>query len=109
MFVQAGTDTNGPLQSWENLYINPNEFGGHIDSSNNIGLGDSATFSEYLFPLSKMNYWKTRVERAKGNLLSADWGVLMNVSQFVKNKKRVWGSWLVLVSVLSYKFIPNKK
>lgn len=80
LFVSAGTESNGALQNWENLYVNPNNFGGHINSSNNIGPGDGST-SQYLFPLSKMNYWKTRADRAQNNLLSADWGVLLNVSE----------------------------
>jgi hypothetical protein len=80
LFVRAGTETNGSLKSWENLYINPNEFGGHINSENQIGLGDSSSSSEYLFALDKINYWKNRNERAKGNLSTADWGVLLNVS-----------------------------
>lgn len=83
LLIHAGTNTNGPLQSWENLYINPNEFGGHIDSKNNKGAGDSSTYSEYLFPLSKMEYWKTRNDRVNGNLLTADWGVLLNVSKTI--------------------------
>jgi hypothetical protein len=78
--VSAGTNTNGALQSWENLYINPNNFGGHINPINNIGPGDGET-SQYIFPLSKMNYWKTRADRAQNNLLFADWGVLLNVSE----------------------------
>lgn len=80
LFVKAGTTTYGPIQKWENLYINPNGFGGHINPINNIGLGDSENFSEYLFPLSKMSYWPTRDKRTSNDLLSADWGVLLNVS-----------------------------
>jgi len=83
LFIRAGTETNGPLQSWENLYINPNEFGGHINAENNIGPGDSSNYSEYLFSLSKMKYWKTRDDRTKGSLLTADWGVLLNVSKTI--------------------------
>lgn len=80
LFVQAGTENKGAIQSWENLYINPNGFGGHINSESNIGAGDSEFNSEYLFPLSKIKYWKNRVERAANNLSVADWGVLLNVS-----------------------------
>lgn len=83
LFVRAGTETNGSLQSWENLYINPNSFGGHIDPETNIGAGDSSGYSEYLFPLSKIKYWKTRNDRVNGNLLTADWGVLLNVSEII--------------------------
>lgn len=81
--VRGGTETYGPLQSWENLYINPNSFGGHINPDTNIGPGDSKTSSEYVFPLSKIHYWKTRNDRVRGNLLTADWGVLLNVSETI--------------------------
>lgn len=84
LFVRAGTITNGSLQSWENVYINPSGFGGHISKENSIGLGDSREFSEYLFPLSKINYWKTRNDRVNKNLSVADWGVLLNVSDTVE-------------------------
>jgi len=84
ILIRAGTLTNGSLQSWENVYINPSGFGGHINSENHIGRGDSREFSEYLFPLNKIRYWKTRTERAKNNLSTADWGVLLNVSDTVE-------------------------
>lgn len=83
LMVRAGTETYGALQSWENLYINPNEFGGHINADTNIGQGDGAEYSEYVFPLSKMHYWKTRNDRVNGNALMADWGVLLNVSETI--------------------------
>ena len=83
LFVRAGTVTNGSLQSWENVYINPDNFGGHINSEDHFGLGDSSHYSEYLFSLSKIKYWKNRAERAKGNLSSADWAALLNVSDRV--------------------------
>lgn len=79
LLVRAGTGTNGALQSWENLYINPNEFGGHINSRNQFGPGDGRNYSEYLFSLNDIEYWKTRTERVRGNLLKADWATLLNV------------------------------
>ena len=81
--VVAGTKDYGALQKWENVYINPNGFGGHIDSTNQIGLGDSREYSEYVFPLNRINYWKTRSDRARGNILEADWASLLNVSDTV--------------------------
>lgn len=83
LLVRAGTTSNGALRSWENVYINPNNFGGHINSENQIGLGDGREFSEYIFPLNKIQYWKTRVDKARGNLSSADWASLLNVSEKV--------------------------
>jgi len=79
LYVSAGT-SNGSLKPWENIYINPNDFGGHINSENQIGPGDGSKSSEYLFPLNKMSYWRNLSDRG-GNILSnADWSALMNVS-----------------------------
>lgn len=83
LFVRAGTGTNNPLQSWENVYINPNDFGGHINPKDQVGPGDVGPYSEYLFPLNRIQYWKTRAERARGNLSNADWAALLNVSERV--------------------------
>ena len=82
LFVRSGTEA-GPLKSWENLYINPNEFGGHINHEGQVGPGDGNNFSEYLFPLNEIKYWKTRSERSQGVLSTADWAALLNVSEKV--------------------------
>jgi len=84
LYVEAGTKTSGALQGWENLYINPKGFGGHINDENNIGPGDGATTSQYLFSLSKINYWKTRNDRNNEYLQTADWAVLLNVSDVIE-------------------------
>ncbi len=83
LFVKSGTTSYGPLRTWENLYINPNEFGGHINSENQFGPGDSRNYSEYVFALNSMEYWRNRSERIKGNLLKADWAALLNVQNTV--------------------------
>lgn len=80
LYVKAHT-SDGPLQTWQNLYINPDNFGGHIDKSNQFGLGDSNDFSEYLFSLDEIRYWKTR--KSRGVILEADWAALLNVSDTV--------------------------
>ncbi len=81
LYVKVGTDDYGPLRSWENININPNDFGGHISSENQIGPGDGRKYSEYLFLLNKIEYWKTK---NRGTLLTADWAALLNVSDTVK-------------------------
>jgi hypothetical protein len=78
LYVRAGT-ANGALKSWENVYINPNEFGGHLDPSNQIGPGDGNNYSQYVFPLNDINYWKG-LDYSKGSELTADWAALLNVS-----------------------------
>lgn len=83
LLVRAGTELNGFLQSWENVYINPDSFGGHINKENQIGVGDARGFSEYIFSLSDIQYWKTRANRWRGSLSSADWASLLNVSEEV--------------------------
>ena len=80
LYVKVHTDS-GSLRDWENLYINPDNFGGHIDKSNQFGIGDGNNFSEYLFSLSDMKYWKTR--NTRGDIRSADWSALLNVYEKV--------------------------
>lgn len=77
IFIQAGTETNGSLQSWENVYLNPNMFGGHIDPESAIVRNEGDAYSEYIYSLSEIKYWKTRNDRS---VLSADWSYLLNVS-----------------------------
>jgi len=83
LLVKAHTELYGALQSWENVYINPDNFGGHINSENQIGVGDAREFSEYIFPLNEIQYWKTRAARGRGGLSNADWASLLNVSKEV--------------------------
>jgi|GEM_PF-1711087 len=77
LFVRAGTKRYGALQSWENVYINPNQFGGHILSKSAVSVNDGNAYSEYLFSLDKIQYWRSRKEQA---ILNADWASLLNVS-----------------------------
>ncbi len=81
LFVRAGTGDSGPLRSWEDVVINPNEFGGHIDPKNQFGSGDGRLFSEYLFSLSDIQYWKTH---ARSTVSHVDWAALFNVQDSVK-------------------------
>lgn len=81
LFVRAGTKNNGALQSWENVYINPDTFGGHIVSKSAISVNDGEQYSEYLFSLDKIQYWPTSARKA---ILNADWAALLNVSNEVE-------------------------
>lgn len=81
LFVRAGTQTNGALQSWEDVYINPNMFGGHIISQNAIVVNDGSEYSEYLFSLDKIPYWPTAARKPSR---IANWAYLLNVSNEVK-------------------------
>lgn len=83
LFARTGTIDGGALRSWENLYINPNNFGGHINAQDQIGPGDGNNYSEYLFPLDRMSYWKNLTDRGRNVLSSADWAALLNVSKEV--------------------------
>lgn len=83
LHVIAGTKQGGSLKSWEHLYINPNGFGGHINPANQIGPGDGNDYSEYVFSLNKISYWKGLTEYSQNSLSSADWAALLNVSEQV--------------------------
>lgn len=79
LYVKAHTQ-NGPLASYQDVYINPDNFGGHINShadNNQFGPGDGNERSEYLFLLDDIKYWKSK---NRGDVLNADWASLLNVS-----------------------------
>lgn len=80
LFVRAGTN-KGALQNWENVYINPNMFGGHIISKNAISVNDGMEYSEYIFSLEKIYYWPTSAHKS---VQTANWAYLLNVSSEVK-------------------------
>lgn len=76
LYVKTGTESDGKLQSWENIYINPNTFGGHIIADKALSLrGDGLT--EMLFSLDSISY---RPNRDTQEVRTANWVALMNVS-----------------------------
>jgi hypothetical protein len=77
LFIRAGTKTNGALQSWEDVYVNPNTFGGHLDKTNAFSAIDGNYYSEYYYSLNNIKYWPNS---ARKSLFSADWAALLNVS-----------------------------
>lgn len=79
LFIRAGTDI-GAVQPWENIYINPSGFGGHLKSDSSISINDGEKFSEYLYALNKIEYWSTRNRQTVN---TADWAALLNVQQTV--------------------------
>jgi len=85
LYVRAGT-SKGPFKSWEHLYINPNNFGGHINPEGQIGPGDGNEYSLYVFPLNKISYWKDLSDYSRDVLSTADWAALLNVSPTVEFK-----------------------
>jgi len=70
----------GGLLYYENVYINPNQFGGHVSSKNQFGPGDGQDYSNYIFSLNNIEYWPTRNNRT---IRKADWASLLNVSSEV--------------------------
>ncbi len=80
LFVRAGTEEYGAIQSWEDIYINPNEFGGHLDQSSAITVNDRRKeYSEYLYSLDEIQYWPRKEDKNR-KILTADWAALLNVS-----------------------------
>ena len=82
LYVKVGTN-DGALKSWEHVYIDPNEFGGHINSEGQIGPGDGRNASEYLFSLDQIKYWKDLIAIGQKRISNADWAALLNVSKQV--------------------------
>jgi hypothetical protein len=84
LFIRAGTDLSGPIQeAWDNLHITVDGRGGHINPAEQIGPGNRYDdgYSEYLFPLNRIQYWETRTSRSQGRLKVDDWASLLNVSE----------------------------
>ncbi|KKQ41961.1 MAG: hypothetical protein US61_C0036G0009, partial [Parcubacteria group bacterium GW2011_GWE2_37_8] len=77
LFIRAGTETVGALQSWEDVYINPNAFGGHLLSKSAFSVNDGQSYSEYIYSLDKIQYWRSIQDHS---ILTADWASLLNVS-----------------------------
>lgn len=81
LLVRAGTSA-GALRPWENLYINPAGFGGHIIADEKIiSKNDGPTDSTYVVALDKIRYWPTKDRK---EVLNADWTALLNVSDRVE-------------------------
>lgn len=74
--IRASTDGAG-LKEWENVYINPNQFGGHLGRNSQFGPGDGQEYSDYVFSLNDIKYWPRRDDTA---IRKADWASLLNVS-----------------------------
>ena len=79
LYTSAKT-SGGPLREWENLYINPSGFGGHILNTSAIVAREEAGASVMLFNLSGMTYKETHLAQ---EIQKADWAALLNVSDRV--------------------------
>lgn len=70
-----------PMQEqYENIYVKPGEFGGHILDNNAIVDKSDSTKTELLFDLSNMTY---REGLSTSEIETADWASLLNVSDKV--------------------------
>lgn len=77
LYVKVHTSEGG-LVSYQDVYINPDNFGGHLYKDAKFGgPGDGNNFSEYYFALDDIKYWKSKNRR---EILSVDWASLLNVS-----------------------------
>ncbi len=81
LYVKTGTESSGPLRDWENVYINPNPYGGHIIKNKSISSKDDDRSTEMLFSLDNVNY---RENKNSKELKTANWVALMNVSDRIE-------------------------
>lgn len=71
-----------PLQQeWENLYIKPSQFGGHIVSDNAIINREVNNKTQLLFNLKNIEY---RLTKDSLGTRTADWSSLLNVSNLIE-------------------------
>ena len=81
LYVKAHGANKRPLQiQWEHPYINPGQFGGHIEVKNSI-IPVNEKASEFLFNLSKISYKQTNADK---EVREADWAALFNVSDRIQ-------------------------
>lgn len=79
--IKAGTKTAGALRSWENIYINPYPYGGHLVVDGAILNVSGDTYTDLLLPLEHVSY---RENRNAKEIQSANWAALLNVSDKVE-------------------------
>jgi hypothetical protein len=72
--------SRGALEYYEDIYINPDNFGGHLNKVSKFGPGDGNQFSQYFFSLSDIKYWESKDRRV---VSEADWASLLNASPFL--------------------------
>lgn len=78
--IKTGTG-KGYLREWENIYIKPYLFGGHIITDNALLNISSSSFTELLLPLDNIKY---REDRDSKEIKNANWAALLNVSDKVE-------------------------
>lgn len=81
LHIKAGTNSNGLLQDWENVYINPYPYGGHITTDKSISVKEDDNLTEMLFSLNDISY---RVNKESKEIKTANWTALMNVSNVIE-------------------------
>lgn len=81
LYVRAQAGKRPLSLDWEHPYIRPGQFGGHIITSGSIIPSEKGTANEFLFNLSKIEYWISQQDRQPRK---ADWAALLNVTDEVE-------------------------
>lgn len=96
LYIDVSVGNKPLLQPYESIYIDPDDFGGHIDTGNAISARNENGGSQFLFDLTKMAYTEgAKLTYSQGSAVSfsqakssqfirtADWAALFNVSNIV--------------------------
>ncbi len=67
-----------PLDYWEDFYLSPGVFGGHLVSEGAVVNHNTGDYTEVLFPLGEIVYRETK--NRSNPIMVADWVALLNVS-----------------------------
>lgn len=76
-----GSTSGSALEDWENFYVKPDQFGGHIETKNPISINDRDGYTEQLFNLNDISY---RLKQKDTEIRDADWTALLNVSDRIE-------------------------
>lgn len=82
LFIEVEGENGRPLQTeWENPFVKPGQFGGHLVTENSIIPRIDNESNQFLFNLAKMQY---RISRVSEEIRTADWAALLNVSDHIE-------------------------
>lgn len=84
MYVKASKNSKPLGDNYDSVYIDPQDFGGHLLRNKGIYLTNTKNYTEFLLPLNAVSFLPTLPYNPNAqNFRIADWGTLLNVNSHV--------------------------
>ncbi|MBI2065878.1 MAG: hypothetical protein HYT68_02320 [Candidatus Zambryskibacteria bacterium] len=85
LYIKARKDSRPLETQYESVYINPQDFGGHILGAKSIEISKTSQVTEFLIPLNTISYLSDLPYNSNSqNFRVSNWVNLLNVSNEVK-------------------------